>query len=189
MVAMKVRSCVLIACMLVVPALALFSHLMPPTVRKMMRKAGSVPPRRAVPVASASPASDTVPQPVVTDTPPRPVAVVNPPPVLPLPPVQRLPAERPAPSNDVPRSQAEWSELADLRARLIALGATAIDCKLGPGGGQLHTCSCRVAVDTEGQLHRMFHGVGPDATVAMRALLERVEAWRIQQAGSTRRRS
>lgn len=37
MVAMKIRSCVLVACMVVVPAMALFSHLTPPAAREFLR--------------------------------------------------------------------------------------------------------------------------------------------------------
>lgn len=198
MVAMKVRSFVLIACMLIVPALALFSHLTPPSVRQFLRQMG----QQAVDAATASPAPSRGiasasapktapdPAPVPAPTPPvRAFAATPPPVVLPSIAVPATPAPAASLPRDVPRSQQEWATLAELRERLIALGATAIDCKPGPGNGSLHTCSCRVAVDAEGQLHRMFHGVGPDAALAMRSLLDRVEAWRAQQAAAPNRRS
>ena len=179
MVAMKIRSFVLIVCMVVVPGLALFSHLTPPSVRDLVRRTLSDPfcqgvrlLAEAVPSASAS-TSASMPMPKEPETAPSPPAVQEPP----SPPVQAVA------SADVPRSPAEWAALGILRKELTSLGATAIDCRPQPGDVAGYASSCRIGTDPQGQLHRMFHGRGADAPAAMQSLIEQVRAWQTRQAG------
>ena len=220
MVAMKVRSCVLVACMLVVPALALFSHLMPPTAREFMRSSvcdpicqvisaidASLPfgsnatlsgeptkPAAKMPVAGA-PLVAIAAEPVVPAVPASPagraVPAIEAVFTEAVPPVTISQAEVPAsPSteHDAPRSQAEWATLATLRKQLTTLGATGIDCRPQPGTVPGYTSSCRLGIDADGQLHRMFHGRGPDAPAAMQSLVNQIQAWQMQQAGGPRQR-
>lgn len=220
MVAMKVRSCVLVACMLVVPALALFSHLTPPAAREFMRCIVCDPLCRAItaidaalpfgsqatisgglPKPSAKPSASTAPLVAIAD---EPVSPTTPPPpsgggvpaieaafTEALPPVMISETAEPAsPSaeHDMPRSQAEWARLATLRKQLATLGASGIDCRPQPGAVPGYASSCRIIIDANGQLHRMFHGQGPDATAAMQSLVNQIQAWQIQQAGGPRQR-
>jgi hypothetical protein len=61
--------------------------------------------------------------------------------------------------------------------RLVAHGAVAIECRPLPGGvGQV--ASCRVPVDADGQLQRVFQARGSDAGAALAALDAQVAAWR-----------
>jgi hypothetical protein len=177
MVAMKIRSFVLIVCMVVVPGLALFSHLTPPSVRDLMRRTLCDPFCQGVGLLAqavpSAPASTSTPMPNEPETAPSPPAVPEPP----SPPVQA------AASADVPRSPAEWAALGTLRKELTSLGATAIDCRPQPGDVAGYASSCRIGIDPQGQLHRMFHGRGADAPAAMQSLIEQVRAWQTRQAG------
>jgi hypothetical protein len=65
--------------------------------------------------------------------------------------------------------------------QLEALGAVAIECRtLSDGAGRI--ASCRLPVDAEGQLQRVFQARGPDAESATRALTAEVAAWRQRTA-------
>lgn len=223
MVAMKIRSCVLVACMVVVPALALFSHLTPPAAREFLRCSVCDPLCQAISAIDAAlpfGSAATLSGGPAKSAPPRPdseapliavsAAVVEPakaprptaPPAQAVEAVatQPLPAVTvaavappaatapPAPRHDLPRSQAEWATLATLRKQLADFGATGIDCRPQPGAASGYTSTCRVGIDAAGQLHRMFHGQGPDAPAAMQSLVDQIEAWQAQQAGTPRQR-
>ena len=206
MVAMKVRSCVLVACMLVVPALALFSHLTPPPAREFLRCAVCDPLCQVIdaiettlmPGSAATPARGRTLATTANPMPPtgtpqsrdETVTVVESLPVATVssPSGASLPTAVPLTDRDAPRSQAEWETLATLRQHLTALGAAGVDCRPQPGGLPGYASSCRIGIDADGQLHRMFHGQGVDAPTAMRSLVDQIQAWRAQQAGSTRQR-
>ncbi len=145
---MKVRACVLVVCMTVVPGLAMFSHHVPADVRQAARchlwqpvadwlrtsepAAGvtaHVPAASVVETAPASPAADQFGRP----------AAVN---------------------------------------RLVELGAVGIEVRPLDGVSGTHVASCRVAMDAGGQLHRVFQAPGTDPGEATRALAQQVEAWR-----------
>lgn len=220
MVAMKIRSCVLVACMVVVPALALFSHLTPPAAREFLRcsvcdplcqaisaidaalpfgsaatlsggpspsepsRADSVAPLVAISAAAVEPAKAQRP----AAAPAQAVGAVA---AQPPPPATSADAAAPtslAPRHNLPRSQAEWAALATLRKQLANLGATGIDCRPQPGAVPGYTSTCRVGIDAAGQLHRMFHGQGPDAPAAMQSLVDQIQAWQAHQAGAPRQR-
>jgi hypothetical protein len=146
---MKVRACVLIVCMTVVPGLAMFSHHVPPGVWQTARahvwqpvadwlrpsESGSVSvpaPGPAEPLVAAAPASSAA-----------------------------APLDRPAAVD-----------------RLVALGAVGIEVRPLDGAAGMHVASCRVAMDAAGQLHRVFQAPGPDPGEATLALAAQVEAWR-----------
>jgi hypothetical protein len=52
----------------------------------------------------------------------------------------------------------------------------AIECRPLPGGTG-HLASCRVPVDAEGQLQRVFQAQAADADAALRGLNAAVAAW------------
>lgn len=220
MVVMKVRSCVLVACMLVVPALALFSHLTPPAAREFLRCSICEPLCQAISVVDAAlpfgsktavpgGSNGSAPKPVAQETPLVTIAAEAPVPRVPqaaaggtATAVEPVPTEplsggtisevvvpaSPTADHDVPRSQAEWAALATIRTHLATLGATAIDCRPQPGSLPGYSSSCRIGIDADGQLHRMFHGRGPDAAAAMQSLVDQIQSWRIQHAATPRQR-
>jgi len=64
-----------------------------------------------------------------------------------------------------------------LEDRLRHLGAVAFAWTPLTTGTRVHGCSCSLAVDTTGQLHRVFHGAGSDPTAAADNLLAQIDAW------------
>lgn len=189
---MKYRSLLLVACMLVVPLLAMFSHKIPADVRAAMRRGlrdalGHClgrPAEAGVPaVAPAIPAENVVRLDSSVDTPATRSSVDA------LAPVTKV---APATSGDAPspelvaqladRSrQARDQQARDQRSietRLRDLGAMAFDCQPLPGAAGLYSSSCRVPVDASGQLQRVFQATGTDPLTASETLAQQVAAWR-----------
>jgi hypothetical protein len=174
---MKFRSALLFACMLVVPALAMFSHRLPADWRTTMRDAAS----RTVASWTAPAAVDAAPVAIPAAAPaapavPAPGPVAAPIAATPLPPRHAPPvvgagfrALPPPPADD--RGEA--------RRELARLGALGIECRPLHG---LHVASCSVALDASGQLLRVFQASGPDPDAATRTLLADVTAWRSRVA-------
>lgn len=171
---MKIRSSLLVACIVVVPLIAMFSHRIPPATRAAVGQwlrdvaRGSRPgaPPAAARAAVAPPAPETGVRPAVA-------AAAEGPRVVPVAAV--VPVTRAA-------GAAESASFEQLRA----LGAVAIECRplLGAGG---HVASCRVPVDGEGQLERVFQATGTDPAAAADKLLFDVNTWRRGTTdGSTR---
>ena len=168
---MKVRTSVLVVCMTVVPALAMFSHHVPAGLRDAARRhlwepvvAWLRPAEDAVaalpepPPPTADQATATSP----TSEPPAQVAAAAP-----------LPVAAGEPPATVAPSAAD---------RLAALGAVAVEVRPLEGVAGMHVASCRVAMDAAGQLHRVFQAPGPDPAAATAALAGQVAAWRERMA-------
>lgn len=134
---MKFRSGVLVACMVVVPAVAMVSHRV--RLPSGMVDAGCAILARAAGIGGSS--------------------------------------GGPAPTAAVARGAAPI-DVAAVRERLEALGATAIESRSLPGSGNTHVASCRIAVDAHGELERVFHATAPTPAAALRDLLDDVETWR-----------
>ena len=161
---MNVRTCVMAACMIVVPGLALCSHHLPAEVRAAARcdvwqpLASRVQAWFAPDAAPESPAEAAV-------------AVERP-----LESRVGIPSALDQPAGPGAPPQGSAAE------RLTALGAVAVECRPLESGGGLHVASCRVALDAAGQLHRVFQAAGPNPAAAVAALTEQVEAWRARWA-------
>lgn len=200
--AMKLRTLLLGTLMVVVPLLAMFSHLIPAEVRAATRhqlrsavdgwfapasEAGQ-PTMAGEPHPASGSAADPVPTaaPQVPPTEGRPVAAG-----APLPPSTpgQTTGMRPiatASRNDV--EAALVAQLADrsrqtrdqqaVESRLHALGAIAFECQPVPGTTGLFASACRVPVDPTGQLQRVFQATGNDPATATEALVSQVQAWR-----------
>ncbi len=158
---MKVRTCVIFACMTIVPALAMFSHHLPAGVREALRNrvwepvedwVASLTKREPAKIRSVG-STATVDTPSETPTAPAPEAV---------------PTSAP---------QAAVAAASPSTDALVALGATAIDCRPFDGLAGTHVASCRVAVDPAGQLHRVFQAAGPSPDEAYASLLDTIRAW------------
>ena len=188
---MKLRSSLLFACMLIVPALAMFSHKIPPEVRRAMREqawkpalemfagmAGVTPAAAEKPPVSppvASPARPAVAD-VIAAT-PDPTSA--PPPAAP--PARLAPASAfasvPEPARPLKPSADVRSVRSAVESRLTDLGAVSFDCLPSPDGGP-YRCSCRVAADPSGQLQRVFQSADPDPAAALQNLLGQVQFWK-----------
>jgi hypothetical protein len=148
---MKLRSCLLLACMVVVPLLAMFSHRIPTELRAAVRRTvGDLWTRGTSAVAPTRPAAAA----------PRPPAAV---------------ASAPRAPTQAPAQVAGTSSL-DTLARL---GAVAVECQHLPGGVGGHVARCRVPVDAAGQLHRVFQAHGHDADAATQTLASAVASWKL----------
>lgn len=167
---MKIRTCLLVICMVAVPMVAMFSHKIPRDWRLAAQRfargegfaqVGSVA-RGGEPSRVEKPASDA--EPAVTPV------EFNPPATPPSPAAVSV-----APASDASHDPALVK--ADVEQRLAALGAVAFECVRMPTGG-LHRCSCRVSADPSGQLQRMFQSSNPDPVVALRNLLGQVQFWK-----------
>lgn len=178
---MKLRSLLLVSCMLVVPALAMFSHWIPTEFRAATRRGFAV----ATSGVLGTPAeAGTVPTPPTT--PPTVGAPSASPSLLPI-------AAQPATAIAEPSTPPMVAQLADrtrqvrdqlardqqaIEAQLKAAGAVSFDCQPLPGPEGLYSSSCRVPVDATGQLQRVFQATGHDPGSASAALLEQVMGWR-----------
>jgi hypothetical protein len=183
---MKLRSLLLVSCMLVVPALAMFSHWIPSELRAATRRgfaaatsgwlgtpaeAGTVPPPPTTPpTAVGAPAASPSLLPVAAP----PAAAVAEPATPPM--VAQL-ADR---TRQVRDQQARDQQA--IEAQLKAVGAVSFDCQPLPGPEGLYSSSCRVPVDATGQLQRVFQATGHDPGSASAALLEQVMGWRQRAA-------
>ena len=183
---MKCRSLLLVACMLVVPLLAMFSHKIPADVRAAMRRGlrdalGHClgrPAEAGTPAASPAMPSESVAHPVDATASRTDIDAVEPV-------TQAVPATSgsgDAPAPELVAQLADRSRQArdqhSIEARLRDLGAMAFDCQPLPGTGGLYSSSCRVPVDASGQLQRVFQATGADPRTASESLAEQVAAWR-----------
>jgi hypothetical protein len=148
---MKVRVCVLVVCMTVVPGLAMFSHHVPVGLRQAVRQ------------HLWQPVADWL-QPAETSGGVEAVVEAG--------------AEAEADPGATPPEAAAAPASPPAADRLAALGAVAIDVRPLDGVAGMHVASCRVAMDAAGQLHRVFQAPGSDPGAATAALADQVEAWR-----------
>lgn len=181
---MKFRSCLLMACMLAVPAAAMFSHRVPPAVRKACWRAVSSPLEAGCAwlKSCVSPAS--------TASEPPPAAGEPPAAAVPIAAVAAAPAGTTAgPNAPLPPPAAivrQEHEPDPIQLQLAALGATTVECRPLDGDGGAHVASCHVAIDATGQLLRVFQAVGAEPRAALHALLDDVAAWRRRGSGPER---
>jgi hypothetical protein len=195
---MKLRTILLVCCMLVVPAWAMFSHAVPKAWRKALGDLVS-PTKPAVAAPGAAEAARGAPP---VGLPAEPVAVAaTPVPTAPGGPPAAVVAGAPKPVGDATppqQTQAIVSQLADrtrhvrdqqarelqaIESQLALVGAVGFDCQPLAGGEGLHGCSCRVPVDSSGQLQRVFQAAGHDPLSAAVALRDQVTAWKERSAG------
>jgi len=169
---MRFRSFILVCCMVVVPALAMFLHHMPTLPRPQNAWGRTVGWANDSPNAAGHEAT-TAAVPEVgggsgrTSAIPAGAADVGP---------ASIGTTRQAPSR-VPGPESDDAFRA-AHGRLVALGMTEIECRPTPAAGGMVLCSGRVAVDATGQLQRLFQAAAADAATALDALAEDVTAWR-----------
>lgn len=179
---MKIRSALLFACMLVVPALAMFSHRLPSGVRSSVREAFSrAVSRWARPTAlnptrertagdgEAGSAGQTTSDPVAGSATTTAMATVG---------VEPHATAGMPPLPDAARRR--WEE------ELVRLGAVRIDCRPLLGADGVHVASCGVPLEASGQLVRVFHASGTDPAAAIEALFDDVAGWKQRSTGRMR---
>lgn len=190
---MKFRSLILVACMLIVPALAMFSHHIPAEVRAAVRRTL----RETVADCLGRPAEASGPQPSPADrsfpSSGAEVGLVRPTPVAAgtgataagLRPIDDPAADAAVPSQLVAQLADRSRQARDqqsIETRLRDLGAVSFDCQPLPGVEGQHSSSCRVPVDSSGQLQRVFQAAGPSPAAASENLIQQVAAWRQRAA-------
>jgi len=133
----------------------------------------------ATPVAAATP---TVPPPLPPEAGPAPTAAFGPPPGFAPQPEPQAGVTTPATTADSGQDRRRSVEMS-----LVKLGAVAIRCEPLAGHEGMHVGSCHVAIDSSGQLQRVFQAAGADPDTALEHLLDEVTAWRgraaVRQAG------
>lgn len=187
---MKCRSILLIACMLVVPLLAMFSHKVPAEMRAAVRRslrqamAGCVGQPAEAGSPTTPPGEKVAWEPARREAPPQSAAAAAVPAGL------RLSGEPAADPETAPPLVAELADRSRqardqhlLDARLKGLGAVSLDCRPLPGNAGMYSSSCRLPVDASGQLQRVFQATAPDPVAASEALLLQVTAW-LQRAAA-----
>lgn len=166
--AMTFRTTLLAACMIAVPAAALFSHRLPAEVRAAIREAavaGLARCREAVAVRLA-PSSGAVATAVAVAAPGGDDPEVEP--------RARFESGSAADAPSVGKSSAP----ATAAEQLAGLGATGFDCHPLAGTSGAHVATCHVPLDAAGQLTRVFQVTGQDGAAAAAALVTEVERWR-----------
>lgn len=200
---MKLRSAVLIACLIIVPLLAMVSHKIPAATRVAVRQRlcdpvigrlsallglGQAPPTARHPAgANAGEPLEATRSNMDAIESAAPVAAVptTPPPARgpsPAPVPSMEPSVTPAPqailvAADGARPLGGTAGRESLEARLRSLGATSIDWTPAQGGDGLHRCSCRIPAEPTGQLHRVFQSAASDPVAALDNLVGQVTAW------------
>lgn len=150
---MKCRSSLLIALMVVVPALAMFSHHVPAGLPATARRLLVAPVIGWV--ASWREAAGSGPTARVGQ-------------------VQSLVEDDPVPT--APQSITD-ADRAAVRERLRDAGAVGVDCRQLPGAEADFVATGRISLDAEGQLQRVFQATGHDSLAAERRLLEEITVW------------
>jgi len=172
---MKLRSCLLVACMAVVPLAAMFSHTIPRDWRLAAQRFAAARFEQGAGFAwgaARGPGIAHAEEPTRAMEPAAPPGATHgsrPPAPLQAIAVSAVPIARV--TDDASLAQTE------VERQLTALGAVAFECARMPTGG-LHRCSCRVPADPSGQLHRVFQSSNPDPVVALRNLLGQVQFWK-----------
>lgn len=190
---MKLRSALLIACLIVVPLLAMFSHKVPTASRAAIRERFWQlmirPLASALGLSATSPTCPAPRQAAASPPPDRPVGAVEE--AFPGPPRAfagsgPTSTDRGPPAADPlkPLKPARATGRESLEARLRALGATRIDWTPGQGGDGLHRCSCRIPAEPSGQLHRIFQAAATDPVAALDNLVGQVTAWSMRSGGT-----
>lgn len=191
---MKFRSFLLVACIVTVPLVAMFSHRVPRGLTARLKtvcldplaswlaRTHSGSGRVALGSDAATDEPATTPR---TDV--RPLAEPLAAPaqaVLPMTPLVAPPSTA-AHADAHPRAATAAARSA-LEERLARLGAREIECR-SLRGGDVHVGSCRVPVDALGQLERVFQASGPDPLAAITRLLQDVEEWRRHPSAAAER--
>lgn len=160
---MTFRTCLLVCCMVAVPAAALFSHRLPTGFRAAVRQRvvdGFTRCRAVVAARFESPAEDG--------------AVIDP---------AAATGSAGASTGGAPSAPEVGAAPESTPQRLVRLGVTRFECHPLPGASGQHVASCQLPLDAGGQLMRVFQATGRDGDAAVLALVTEVEDWHRRAAG------
>lgn len=182
--------------MLVVPALAMFSHKVPAGTRRLLRESlwqplgaalaeavglgvGAAAPAPRPPSSGAA-AIPAAAGPATSAVAPAAAAIE---PIFAAAAPASAPPPSPPPGGDAPMARADspHADRATLEATLRACGATGVEWEPDAQRDGLHRCVCRMPAEPTGQLERVFQASGPDAITALEALVGQVTAWSARQ--------
>lgn len=160
---MTFRTCLLVCCMVAVPAAALFSHRLPTGFRAAVRQRvvdGFTRCRAVVAARFKSPVEDG--------------AVVDP---------AAATGSAGESTGDASSAPHVVGVPESAPQRLVALGVTRFECHPLAGASGEHVASCQLPLDAGGQLMRVFQATGRDGDKAAAALVTEVEDWQRRAAG------
>ena len=171
------------ACMIVVPMIAMFSHKLPPELRNAMGKIVLNPAIDLIEsLALAAEAEETDQTREFAAPPAGPLLadrVASSPP-QPAPSIERdgtdtttLHQQQPRPA----RQPLSLDRASALRQQLAAAGVHKLLIEPASDGSRSVRGSCRLAVDAEGQLQRLFHASGATEAETLSQLVEQVGRW------------
>lgn len=169
--------------MVVVPLLAMFSHKIPPAARRAARDSLWQPICRTV--AGWLDTEPAEPPPVTVVANPRdavPSAPV-PPAFVPPPSAPTEPAVKSLPTVSITAALVPTAD-AGATEKLAHLGAVNVQVKPVDASGAVHMASCRVPVDSVGQLQRLFQATGSTPEESVQRLLDEVARWKTQVAAA-----
>ena len=171
------------ACMIIVPMIAMFSHKLPPELRNAMSRVVLDPAIDLVESLALAAEAEEPDQarefaappagPLLADradsSPPQPAT-----------PIERaetvtatLHQEHPQPA----RQSLGLNQASTLRQQLAAAGVRRLLIEPAGDGSRSVRGSCRLPVDAEGQLQRLFHASGSSETETLTLLVEQVGRW------------
>lgn len=189
---MRFRSLLMFACMIVVPMLAMFSHKLPPQVRDACSRIVLQPAIQLIEsLARSAEAEDSDPDLAFAAPPAGPLlaggssspplqAAALPEPSFPLSRPGQLPQPLAGPHHLSP------DQTPTLRRQLAAAGVQRLLIEPAGDGGRSVRGSCRLAVDSAGQLQRLFHASGTTEAETLQQLLEQVGRWNRRLAAQPR---
>ncbi len=180
---MRFRSLLMFACMIVVPMLAMFSHKLPPEVRDACSRIVLNPAIELIEsLARPAEAEESDPDLAFAAAPAGPLLAGGTSSTPPQAAALREPSVPPAPFGQLPQPAAGRQPLSPdqtpvLRRQLAAAGVQRLLIEPAGDGSRSVRGSCRLAVDTEGQLQRLFHANGTTEAETLQRLLEQVGRW------------
>ena len=188
---MKFRSLLMFACMIIVPMIAMFSHKLPAELRNAM---SSVVLNPAIELIESLALSAEANEPDRASE-------------FAAPPAGPLLADRTDSTPPQPVTPTEWADTdtasfhqqhaqparqsvgldqaSALRQQLAAAGVHRLLIEPASDGSRSVRGSCRLPVDAEGQLQRLFHASGGTETETLTELVEQVGRWHQRLGTST----
>lgn len=187
---MRFRSLLMFACMIIVPMIAMFSHKLPPELRNAMSRIVLNPALDLIEsLALSAEAEEPDPAREFTGPPAGPLLADHAASGPPQPPrsIERAEMNTSTLQQQPPRPARQplgLDRASALRQQLAEAGVRQLLIEPASDGSRSVRGSCRLAVDAEGQLQRLFHASGATETETLSQLAEQVGRW--QQRLSTR---
>jgi hypothetical protein len=171
---MKFRTFLMFACMTIVPMIAMFSHKIPSDMRTVCKNILLTPIYYFSDVILQRPAASATTL-ELTD--------FNAAPNTPLLGIQNFPIEKSVETDNSSISYSLQNQLhtqastTALREQLIASGVRRLIIKPATGCNNWYHGSCRLSVDAEGELQRLFHAHASSEYAVLESLFQQARRW------------